>query len=86
MTRDEAETLLREAKARNPIENGTFFVYQEVADALSALPDLPLPNPKFSKSDVGFEGHDVYIYTESGSRVHYGRLLPQMFEAAHDIA
>jgi hypothetical protein len=81
MTRTEAEALLREAKARNPIEGGAYFVYQSVADALSALPDTPMPNAEFAKSDVGFEGAEVYVYCKPGGRVHYGRLLPQMFEA-----
>lgn len=71
MNYEEAATILREAKRRFP--NGSaYFCYQEVADALSALPDIDMPNPMFARSDVDFEGEPVYIFKRGGKECFHG--------------
>jgi hypothetical protein len=84
MTREQAESILRKARSINPVAGGCYCVYQDVADALSAAPDIPCPNPDFARSDVDFEGEPVYVYLKPGTWAHYGKPLPQ-FEDANYI-
>lgn len=68
MTKQEAEALLTKA------DNGgkAFFVYQDVADALSAEPDIDMPNKMFARSDVDFAGRPVYVFKRAGTDVQCG--------------
>lgn len=71
MNKARAEELLRAARARNPA-GVALFCEQDVADALSALPDEDMPNPKFARSDVDFEGLPVYVFKRAGEDCHCG--------------
>jgi hypothetical protein len=83
LNKAEAKLLLDAARKANPFKGGCYVVYQEVADALSALPDTPTKNPDFFLSDVKYRGREVFIYTKQGGLVHYGKKLPQIDNPNH---
>lgn len=71
MTEAEAQALLTAEKLRHPSGN-SFFVYQDVADALGATAVTDMPNTNFARTNVVFDGDRVFVFKRAGTLVHHG--------------